>query len=63
MNPRYYDDRTRCDECYCYEPCSGYECPRGTTCQVEPYTARGETLYKAVCKDDTKQGICPKVAS
>ena len=29
--------------------------------QVEPYKARGETVYKAVCKDDTKSGICPKV--
>lgn len=58
---RYYDDRTRCEECYCSEPCHGFECPSGTTCQVEPYKARGETVYKAVCKDDTKAGICPKV--
>ena len=73
---RYYDDRTRCEECYCAEPCHGFECPSGTTCQVglpvcdfvngfifqvEPYKARGETVYKAVCKDDTKSGICPKV--
>jgi hypothetical protein len=58
---RYYDDRTRCEECYCNEPCHGYECPQGTSCLVEPYSARGETVYKAVCKDDTKKGICPKV--
>lgn len=58
---RYFDDRTQCEECYCNEPCQGFECPDGTSCQVEPYTARGETIYKAVCKDDTKDGICPKV--
>ena len=28
---------------------------------MEPYKARGEVVYKAVCKDDTKAGICPKV--
>ena len=73
---RYYDERTRCEECYCNEPCHGFQCPQGTTCQVpklpdsrniasllkvEPYSPRGETVYKAVCKDDTKNGICPKV--
>ena len=60
---RYYDDRTQCEECYCNQPCHGFQCPLGTTCQVEPYNARGETVYKAVCKDDTKSGICPKVKS
>ena len=45
---RYYDDRTRCEECYCQEPCHGFQCPAGTSCQVEPYTARGETIYKGI---------------
>ena len=58
---RYQDDRTRCEECYCYQPCEGFQCPAGTTCQVDPYNARGETVFKAVCRDDTKAGICPKV--
>jgi hypothetical protein len=58
---RYFDDRTNCEECYCNEPCHGYECPTDTSCQVDLYTARGETLHRAVCKDDTKDGLCPKV--
>ena len=28
---------------------------------MTPYEARGETVYKTVCRDDTKEGICPKV--
>ena len=59
---RYYDDRTKCEECYCNEPCRGFVCPAETSCKVEPYSARGETVYKAVCRDDTKPGICPKVS-
>ena len=58
---RYQDDRTRCEECYCNQPCHGFQCPLTTTCQVEPYTSRGETVFRAVCRDDTKPGICPKV--
>lgn len=59
---RYYDDRTRCEECYCNEPCRGFVCPDGTSCKVEPYAARGETVYRAGCRDDTKPGICPKLS-
>ena len=57
---RYYDDRTQCEECYCNEPCHGFECPYGTSCQVgliilgSSSTAGQETIYKAFCKDDTK---------
>ena len=41
---RYYDDRTRCEECYCSEPCHGFECPMGTTCQVGRSSKRSVLL-------------------
>ena len=59
---RYFDDRTRCEECFCNEPCRDFQCQAGTSCRVEPYRARGDTLYRAVCRDDTKAGLCPKVS-
>ncbi len=34
---RYWDDRTRCIDCYCNEPCYGVQCPLGTKCSVELY--------------------------
>merc|ERR1712096_568321 len=64
----YRDDRSKCIECYCNEPCYGHVCPLpGTKCAVEavrsrPGQSRGGTpQYRAVCRDETKQGVCPKV--
>ena len=38
---KYRDDRSRCIECYCNEPCYGHECPiPGTKCAVEAVKSR-----------------------
>ena len=38
---RYRDDRSRCTECYCNEPCYGHECHLpGTKCAVEVVRSR-----------------------
>ena len=32
----------------------GFQCTLNTTCQVKPYTTKGETILRAVCRDNSK---------
>ena len=44
---RYRDDRSKCIECYCNEPCYGYQCPSGTKCSVDlEQTKSGSVSYR-----------------
>ena len=60
---RYKDDRSNCMECYCNEPCYGYECPVGKQCKVEmEQSKKGQIAYRPICRKDKKPGVCPKLS-